>query len=243
MEAQPGLWLTLGLVAFLYASVGHAGASGYIAALSLFGTDPETIRPTALLLNVVVAALGSWQFIQAGHLRWRRFWPLVLLSIPGAFLGGSLALPKRVFQSLVGVILLGSALRFLQRPQDPEQVQPPGPATLVSVGGSLGFLAGLTGTGGGVFLSPLMLLAGWSRTRETAAVAVIFILVNSLAGLAGLISTGRSVPAEAWPLIPVVVLLGGCGAALGSRVLPVPIIRRCLALVLSLAGVRLLLGD
>lgn len=231
-----------GGVAFLYAAVGHAGASGYIAVMSLAGLPAEMIRPTALVLNVAVAALGSWQFIVAGHLNARRFWPLLVLSIPAAFLGGALSLPDPLFRRLVAVVLLVSAVRFVRCPRDPSTVHPPGAIQMLATGGALGLLAGLSGTGGGVFLTPLMLLRRWCRTREAAAVSVVFILVNSLAGLAGFGLWHRRLADPTVPMLAVVALAGGVGAHLGSRHLPVPMIRRCLAAVVALAGMKLLLG-
>ena len=150
--------MALALVAFLYGAVGHAGATGYIAVFALAGLAPEQIRPTALLLNVVVASLASWQFWRAGHLHWRQFWPLLPLAVPAAFLGGWLDVPTRGLRLLLGLVLLSAAVRFLLRPQDPEQLAPPGRFSLLATGGGLGFMAGLTGTGGGVFLSPWMVL-------------------------------------------------------------------------------------
>ncbi len=243
--ADPLLLAALALVALLYACVGHAGASGYIAVLALAGLDPVVIKPTALVLNVAVASLGSWQFARAGHLRWRTFWPVGLLSVPMAFLGGAIDLPVVWFQRLVGLVLLASALRFLSQPRDPLSLREPRPAVLLLSGGALGLLAGLTGTGGGIFLTPLLLLRGWCTTRQAGAVSALFILVNSLAGLAGLLlgrlgREGPPLPGPLWPLLAVVVVAGGVGARLGSRHLPVAAIRWLLALVLVVAGLKLL---
>lgn len=242
--ATPLLVLAIAVVALLYAAVGHAGASGYIAVLAMAGAPPALIKPAALVLNLLVACLGSWQYARAGHLRWRRFWPLLVLSVPGAFLGGALDLPTLWFERLVGLVLLASALRFGVEPRDPVQRSQPGPWLLLLSGGALGLLAGLTGTGGGVFLSPLLLLRGWATTREAAAASSLFILVNSAAGLAGLGLVRGGLATDGllalWPLLPAVLLAGGLGARLGSRHLPVAAIRRLLALVLLVAGLKLL---
>ncbi|MGL6134250.1 MAG: sulfite exporter TauE/SafE family protein [Prochlorococcaceae cyanobacterium] len=235
--------LALALVAFFYASVGHAGASGYIAVFSLFGVEASAIKPLALLLNVAVAALGTWQFLWAGHLRLGRIWPVYLLAIPSAFLGGYLDLPIRWFNGLVGLVLLTSAAWFVQQPRDPERLRDPRPSTLLLTGSSLGLLAGLTGTGGGVFLTPLLVLMGWCRTREAAAVSVLFILLNSLAALGGLLLTRQTMPPLPWPLFLTVALAGGLGSRLGSAHWPVATIRRTLAAVVAVAGMRLLLSD
>jgi hypothetical protein len=240
------LWLPLPLavVAFLYAAVGHAGASGYIAVLALAGLPAAQIKPLALLLNLVVAAQGSWQFWRAGHLRWRQFWPLLLAGLPAAFLGGWLDLPTLWFQRLVALVLLASALRFLRQPRDPERLRTPPLVLLLLSGAGLGLLAGLTGTGGGVFLTPLLLLSGWATTRQTAAVSALFILGNSLSGLAGLVlarGTGLPLPPRQLGWLMLAVLPAGvAGARLGSRHWPVAWLRRLLALVLVVAAAKLL---
>jgi hypothetical protein len=247
MEANPSLLASLGLVAFLYASVGHAGASGYIAVLALAGLPPVVIKPLALLLNLAVAAQGSWQFWRAGHLRASLFLPLLLAGLPAAFLGGWLDLPSNGFQGLLGLVLLASALRLLQQPRDPATLRAPSARVLVGCGAGLGLLAGLTGTGGGVFLTPLLLLGRWASTRQAAAVSSLFILGNSFMGLAGLLlarpagAAGWGLPAGFGVMLMVVLVAGSVGSRLGSRHLPVAWIRRCLALVLLLAAWKLLL--
>jgi uncharacterized membrane protein YfcA len=229
------------LVALLYSSVGHAGASGYIAVMSLAGLAPETIRPTALLLNVLVAAIASFQFWRAQRFSWPLFWPFALAAVPMAFLGGASALPARVFQVVVGALLLLSALWLLRRPRgDAEPVAPRRPLAL-GAGAGIGLLAGLTGTGGGIFLTPLLLLRGWARAQVAAGVTAPFVLVNSLAGLAGNLSATRDLPALALPLAGVVAVGGLAGSSLGSRRLPHVAIERLLALVLVIGGAKLLL--
>ena len=236
------LHLAIGAIAFLYASVGHAGASGYIAVLALAGLATDVIRPTALVLNVLVAALTAYQFYRAGYFAWTRFWPFAALSVPAAFLGGYLHVPTALFKILVGAILLMSAARFAVKTEDPLVTKFPPLAAALAVGAGLGFLSGLTGTGGGIFLTPLMLLLGWATTKETAAVSAPFILVNSISGLSGFVSSGRSLPAIAATLAIVAVAGGGLGGYYGSRRFPVPAIRRLLAVVLLVAGLKLLLG-
>jgi uncharacterized membrane protein YfcA len=244
---EVSLWLLppLALVAFFYACVGHAGASGYIAVFALAGLPAAQIKPLALVLNVAVAALGSWQFWRAGHLRWRLLWPLLLTGLPAAFAGGWLDLPARWFQRLVAVVLLASAWRFLRHPRDPAQLSAPPLGGLPLCGAGLGLLAGLTGTGGGVFLTPLLLLCGWASTRQAAAVSALFIFGNSLSGLAGLLLARQNAPLALPPqlgwMVLTVALAGGLGARLGSRHWPVGWIRRCLALVLAVAALKLLL--
>jgi uncharacterized membrane protein YfcA len=241
MPLETLILLTLGvlLVAFLYSSVGHAGASGYIAVMALASLAPAAIKPTALALNIVVATIGAWQFRRAGHFDWRLFWPFALASMPMAFLGGRLDLPADVFRLLVGVVLLLSAAYFFWNPTvDEARGRPPMPVAL-GAGAGLGLMAGLTGTGGGIFLTPLLLLAKWARTKEAAATSALFILCNSIAGLAGNWSSTRSIPAFIAPLAVAVVVGGSAGSWLGAKRFSPAIIKRILAVVLVIAGVKL----
>jgi uncharacterized membrane protein YfcA len=240
---EPSLiWIALGIlvIAFLYSSVGHAGASGYIAVMSLFGIAATTIKPVALVLNILVASIGTWQYYRAGFFRWRLFWPFAVLSIPLAFLGGYINLPVRTFKLLVGLVLLASAARFFLKPgEDPEPTTPPLPVA-IGTGGALGFLAGLTGTGGGIFLTPTMVFLKWAKVKNASAVSALFILVNSVAGLLGNLRATRSFPAFAWVLL----LSAGCGGALGSYLgsqrFPQALIKRLLGVVLAIAGLKLI---
>ena len=230
------------LIALLYSSVGHAGASGYIAVLTLFGLGVEEIRPVALTLNILVAAIGFIQWWRAGHFFWSLFWPFAILSVPAAFFGGWLHVPASYLQFLIGLILWFSAWRLLYRKNDPaELVRPTRPIAIAS-GASIGFLSGLTGTGGGIFLTPLMLFCRWAKVKEVAAVSSLFILVNSSSGLAGYVRSGRELPDLAWPLAAVVAIGGFIGSRLGSKHLPSRGISILLAVVLVIAGTKLVFG-
>lgn len=232
----------LALAALAYSAVGHAGASGYLAVMALLGTAPATMRPTALLLNLVVATIGTIQFARAGHFRWSLFWPFALTSVPAAFLGGRLVLPESAYGVLVGGVLLFSALRLvLARTPTAQTSRPPALGVALVAGAALGFLSGLTGVGGGIFLSPLLLLAGWADLRTTAATSVTFILVNSVAGLLGQLPIGDVWPPDLGYWVGAVVLGGGVGATLGSRRLPLAVLRWVLAAVLLFAGGKMLL--
>ena len=241
VEYLAALVLAIGVVAFLYSSVGHAGASGYIAVMTLASLSPTVIKPSALVLNILVASIGSWQFYRAGHFRWKLFWPFALFSIPLAFLGGSLDLPTHLFKLLVGIVLLLSAAYFFWRPNNDDIGPAPSLPVAMASGGVLGFFAGLTGTGGGIFLTPLLLVMRWARTKEAAATSALFILVNSIAGLAGNASSVGSIPALVWPLAISALLGGSAGSYFGSRRYPVATIKRLLAAVLVIAGLKLLL--
>jgi hypothetical protein len=237
-----GLALAVLVVALLYSAIGQAGASGYIAVMSLAGLSPDVIRPTALLLNVLVASLASLQFWRAGHFSWRLFWPFALLAVPMAFAGGALALPARAFRLIVGTLLLLSAARLLAQLPVGAQEQPPSRGLACAVGAGVGLLAGLTGTGGGIFLSPLLVLRGWARAQRAAALTAVFVLLNSLAGLAGNIATAGELPALALPLAAAVIIGGFAGSWLGSRRLPSRALERLLALVLAIGGAKLVLS-
>jgi len=241
MEASLLLYLSLGIfiIAVLYSSVGHAGASGYIAVMSLFSLAPEIIKPAALTLNIFVASITFLQFYRAGHFRWALFWPFIILSIPMAFLGGYLNLPTQVFNMVIGVILLFSAARFIfdLRPDTPK-VAPAIPAATAS-GGGIGLLAGLTGTGGGIFLTPLLLMMRWATAKHAAAVSALFILFNSVSGLAGNITATLSLPLFALPIVIAAVAGGSIGSWMGSRRIGHIAIKRLLATVLLIAGMKL----
>ena len=228
------------IVAFLYSCVGHAGASGYIAVMSLFSMAPAAIKPTALVLNILVACLGTYQFWRAGHFSWRLFWPFAVLSIPFAFLGGYLNLTTHVFKILVGIVLLFSAAHFFIRPPIESEPNEPSHPVAFGVGGGLGLLSGLTGTGGGIFLTPLVIFMHWARTKTASAVSALFILVNSISGLIGNLSATKKFPSFALTLVVAAVLGGAVGSYLGSRKFPVTTIKRLLAVVLTIAGFKLI---
>jgi len=240
--------LGVALVALLYSAVGHAGASGYIALFTLLGRTPGEIRPLALVLNLGVATLASVQFIKAGHLGLgslrTKLMPLLLASIPAAFIGARVNLAAGWIapwiKPLLGLMLAFSSARFFWRPQESTTLRRPGAPTLVAVGGVIGLLAGLTGTGGGIFLTPLLLLLGWAGTREAAALSAVFIWVNSAAGLLGL-SSSRWQNGWEW-LLAASLTAGALGSYLGSRKLPVVAIRRILAVTLAVASIKLLFG-
>ncbi len=235
------LFLAIGLIAFLYSSVGHAGASGYIATMTLFGLAPAIIRPTALVLNILVALIGSFQFWRAGHFSWKLFWPFALLSVPAASVGGFLQPSASVLRILIGLVLLFSALRLIFRRTDPTEATAPVRPIAVGIGAGLGFLAGLTGTGGGIFLTPLLLFCRWAHIRRAAAVSALFILVNSIGGLAGYFMAMHSVPTLGLVLAAAAITGGALGSYLGSQRFPSRAISILLAIVLMIAGMKLIL--
>ena len=234
------LTLGIGLVAFLYSLVGHAGASGYIAVMSLLSVAPEAIRPTALALNILVATIGTWQFWRAGHFSWSLFWPFALFSVPLAYLGGYLNLPGHIFKVVVGIILLYSAAQLLLRPPQEQEPRQPLRSLAFASGGGIGLLSGLTGTGGGIFLTPLLLFMRWATTKTAAAVSALFILVNSIAGLLGTIGSTKHFPAFALVLVAAAGIGGFIGSYFGSRRFNAAVIKTILAVVLLIAGAKLI---
>lgn len=231
--------------AFLYASVGHGGASAYLAAMAIAGVAPAEMRPIALQLNVLVSAIATVKFYRAGHFRWPLFWPFAVVSVPTAYLGGAITLPGTAYKVLVGLVLLYAGWQLWWSARAGEELRPPRklPVPLAMViGALLGLLSGLTGVGGGIFLSPLLLLSGWAGTKETSAVAAPFILVNSLAALAaGFVRNPVLSPDYAWWLMAAVLVGGWAGAEYGSRRFANPLIRQALALVLAIAGGKMVL--
>ncbi len=237
------LALFIFVAALLYSSVGHAGASGYLAAMALFGLAPEVMKPTALVLNLIVATVGTIRYARAGHFAWNVFWPFAILSVPLAFVGGWMKLPVPTYKIILGVVLLFAAWRlaFKQSTHAPAEQKPiPLPPALL-IGAAIGLLSGLTGVGGGIFLSPLLLFLGWADTRKTAGVSVVFILVNSASGLLGHLASVKNVPHEIVWWAPAALIGGLIGSELGSRRLAPMTMRRMLAVVLVVAGVKMLL--
>lgn len=253
-------WLVAALfaaVAVLYSAVGHAGASGYLAVMSLMSATPGVMKPTALVLNLLVATIGTARFAAAHAVPWRLLLPFVAASAPLAFVGGGIELPDPVYRRILGGVLVLAAVQILRvafrrgapagkepptaTAAEPGATRAPSLPVALACGAGIGLLAGLTGTGGGIFLSPLVLLAGWADPRKTAGAAAAFILVNSLAGLAGNVSSVGRVPA-ALPIWAGAVVVGAAlGAGLGARRLGGRSLRALLAVVLVMAGAKLLL--
>lgn len=236
------LALSLFLGAALYTTVGHAGASAYIAVMALMGVAPAAMRPTALVLNILVSALASWRYVGAGLFRWRTLWPVLIGAVPMAFVGGSIQLPGQYYRPLVGVVLLLAAARFLWQ-GEPKGVQQPGDMPVgwgVLAGSGIGLLSGLTGTGGGIFLSPLILFMGWADTRTASGVVAVFILCNSAAGLLGNLASVKALPPDL-PLMAASVLAGAMlGTTLGIRRFANATIIKALGLVLLIAGLKMI---
>jgi uncharacterized membrane protein YfcA len=233
--------------ALLYASVGHAGASAYLAAMAILGVAPDVARPTALALNIVVASFVTFRFWREGHLSFRVLAPFLIGSIPMAYLGGTLPVAPAVYKQLVGFVLLVAAVGMASTARRAAQAEtskatphaPVVPAVLI--GAAIGLLSGLTGTGGGIFLSPILLFTGWAQTRAASGLAGAFILGNSIAGLTGNVARLASVPPEL-PFWAIAVVVGAMiGSEIGSRRGRTYVLRTALSLVLVIAGLKLIL--
>ena len=236
------LCLLFALGAALYSSVGHGGASAYIAAMALFSVAPEVMKPTALALNLLVAGFGTWRYSRRGLTNWKLVLAFALTATPAAFIGGGIHLPALYYKPLVGILLWASAARLLWQPKylAERQVNPPPPWITLPAGAVLGLLAGLTGTGGGIFLSPLIILNAWEEPRHTSGVVAAFILFNSVAGLAGNVASIGKLPSEL-PFFLLAVAAGAvAGTWLGVERLPRPWLLRTLGVVLVVAGAKLL---
>jgi uncharacterized membrane protein YfcA len=238
--SELALSLCIFAAALLYSSVGHGGASAYLAAMALFSVAPETMRPASLTLNIFVATIGTIRFYRAGCFSWSILLPFAIASVPAAFIGGWLTLPGRAYKIVVGIVLLMAAVRFVWKPVADTSKPIPLPIALIS-GAAIGLLSGLTGTGGGIFLSPLLLVMGWAETKQSSGVCAAFILVNSIAGIVGLLIKPVTFPAML-PYWVVAAAVGGLiGSGLGATRLANPTLRRLLAVVLVIAGMKLIL--
>jgi uncharacterized protein len=231
------------VAAILYSSVGHGGASGYLAAMALFGVAPAVMKPTALVLNIIVAAIATLKFYRAGYFNRSLFIPFAIGSIPCAFIGGSIVVPTQLYKPIVGMVLLYAAAKLgLKKPStEAPLLQPISPYLAIWLGMAIGLLSGLTGVGGGIFLSPLLLMMGWATIPQAAGVSAAFILVNSIAGLLGYLTKLPTLPANLW-LWSIVAAIGGwVGAEYGSKKIGSRRLQQLLAVVLAIAGIKLIL--
>jgi uncharacterized membrane protein YfcA len=237
------IWLFLSLlpvIAFLYASVGHGGASGYLALMALFSFAPETMKPTALLLNLFVAGVAFYHYYKAGHFNLKLFIPFAITSIPLAFVGGMIEVDASLYKKILGVLLIFAILKMLhvfgkESPIIKEVKTWQG----LIVGGIIGFFSGLIGIGGGIILTPVILLLHWGKMKEAAAVSALFIWANSASGFIGQLTSGVSIGAETFVLVAIAFVGGFFGSYFGSKRINNDLLRYILAFVLTIASVKL----
>lgn len=228
-------------VAFLYATVGHGGASGYLALMSLFAFTPDTIRPTALIINLAVSLVAFIQYYRSGYFVWHLFWPFAIASVPAAFAGSYINIDAGIYRKILAVLLLLSVIKLsgfdLKINTEVKKTK----SIMLCCGATIGFLSGLIGIGGGIILSPLIILFKWADMKQTAAVSALFILVNSLAGLSALFSKGYSANYQVF-LIGLIALAGGfAGAYFGATKFNNKVLRLLLSFVLVTASVKLMI--
>jgi len=241
MDSNIFFYFLLFIVAFLYSSVGHGGASGYLALMAIYGFAPDVMKPTALLLNLFVAGTSFIQFYRGKHFNWKIFLPLALASIPMAFLGGTLSIDSHIYKKILGVLLLFPVIRFFFMNNKGSDEQKPSNTLLsVFIGAAIGLLSGMIGIGGGIILSPILILLHWTNQKQTAAISALFIFVNSLGGLAGQFSKGIQFSASMYIYVVIAFTGGLAGAYFGSLKFSQDWLKKILALVLLLASYKLL---
>jgi len=241
---QENMYLFYGLlfvIAFLYASVGHGGASGYLALMAIFSFSPQVMKPTALLLNLFVSTVSFIQFYRGGHFKWKIFLPFAIASVPMAFVGGLITIDGTIYKKILGLLLIIPVIRFLFFFNiKVEEKKEPNIALSVLIGALIGFLSGLIGIGGGIILSPVLLLLKWTDQKQTAAISAAFIFVNSLSGLFGQLKKGIYFSADMYAYVAIAFVAGLCGAYFGSLKFKQTILKNTLGLVLALAAYKLL---
>lgn len=239
-------WIALAVfcMSTLYATVGHGGGSGYLAVLAIAAIAPEHMRPIALILNVAVSSIATWKFTVVGAFRKDLFIPLVCASIPTAFIGGLIDISPQIYKPLVGFVLLLAAIRLFSPTREGAGTNTPRLPVVLLSGAIIGFFSGVIGVGGGIFLSPLILLAGWTTAKQTAAISAPFILVNSISGLGGIVVDRVELPIDPLFITPLIgaVLVGGIiGATFGSKKLGHRGLRIALGVVLLFASGKMFL--
>jgi uncharacterized protein len=234
-------YILLFVVAFLYASVGHGGASGYLALMAIFSITPEVMKPTALLLNLFVSLTSFIQFYRGKHFLWKIFLPLAIASVPMAFLGGLVVVDGNIYKKLLGVLLLIPVARFLFFANTPvSEIKQSNFVLSLLIGAIIGFLSGLIGIGGGIILSPVLLFLKWTDQKQTAAISALFIFVNSLSGLAGQLTKGIQLNENMIWYVVIAFCGGLLGAYFGALKFKQAILKNVLAMVLLLAVYKLL---
>jgi uncharacterized membrane protein YfcA len=240
MSFEVAIVLAVFLVAVLYSSVGHGGASGYLGVMAFLAVAPEVTRPTALVLNLFVASIAFVQFYRAKHFDWKIFLPFAAASVPMAFVGGMIQLPTTVYKIILGATLILAAIRLAINLKSEREPNTPQIWICLVIGAFLGLVSGLVGVGGGIFLTPILLLFNWTETKKAAGISALFILVNSISGLLGNRAQVLELPSTVWIWITAAVIGGIIGATMGSFRFNSLMLRRVLAVGLLIAGVKLI---
>lgn len=241
MDSIVLFYILLFFVAFLYSSVGHGGASGYLALMAIFSVAPDVMKPTALMLNLFVSLTSFIQFYRGGYFKWKLFLPFAIASIPLAFIGGLVTVDATVYKKILGLLLIIPIIRFLFFSNiQVNEIKKTNTTLSLFIGAGIGFLSGLIGIGGGIILSPVLLLLKWADMKQTAAISALFIFVNSLSGLAGQLTKGVHFSADMYMYVAIAFIGGVCGAYFGSLRFKQTILKYLLAVVLVMAAYKLL---
>lgn len=241
MTLSLSFFLLLFIIAFLYSSVGHGGASGYLALMAIFSFDPNFMKPTALILNLFVSLVSFILFFREGHFKWKLFLPFALASIPFSFLGGMISLDGDIYKKVLGLTLLIPVIKFFVYPNtNDSELKKNTLGLTIIIGASIGFLSGLIGIGGGILLSPILLMLHWSNQKQTAAISALFIFVNSVSGLAGQLSKGVKFENDMLAFVAVAFIGGILGAWLGAKKFNQSVLKYILATALLVASIKLL---
>lgn len=244
MESIILFYILLFLVAFLYASVGHGGASGYLALMAIFSIAPDVMKPTALTLNLFVSLTSFIQFYRGKHFNWKLFLPFAIASIPMAFVGGLITVDTLLYKKILGILLLVPIIRFLFFSNiSVKDLKKSNIILSLLIGAAIGFLSGLVGIGGGIILSPILLLLKWADMKQTAAISALFIFVNSISGLAGQLTKGIHFSTDMYAYVGVAFIGGLCGAYFGSIRFKSSVLKYLLAIVLMIASYKLLFSN
>ena len=241
MSGEILFYFLLLLVSFLYASVGHGGASGYLALMACFSFAPDVMRPTALVLNLFVSAIAFIQYYKSGYFQWKLFWPFAITSIPAAFIGGVIQVDENIYKKILAVLLLFSVVKLIGFNTSSVAVRKKQNliASLI-IGLIIGFFSGMIGIGGGIILSPLILLLHWADMKQTAAVSALFIFVNSLAGLSGSIINGINITSSMGLMLAIALVGGFAGSYSGAKKFNTVKLKFLLSIVLMIASAKLI---
>ena len=234
-------YILLFIIALLYASVGHGGASGYLALMGIWGISQVTAKPVALTLNCVVSFIAFVSFYKKGYFNWKLFLYLILGSIPFAYLGGSFSISDKYYKIILGILLFLTSIRFFTPQKENEKIAEPNYYYLIFTGAVIGFVSGLIGIGGGIILSPFLLLMKWSDIKTTSGISALFIFVNSIAGLFALFQKGFTYSSEMIVMASITIIGGVIGSIIGSHFVSNAMLKKVLAFVLIVASIKLIL--